>query len=80
MCVPLAKEWPTKKKIQMPGVVINTNQILAGELIFAEGGKPESPKKTPQSQIEINQSQSTYEPRIKPGCSVGGADDDHCAN
>ena len=66
MCVPPDKERPTKK-IQMPGVLINTNQILAGKLILAKGGKSESPKKILQSQIEINQSQPTYEPRIKPG-------------
>ena len=40
-------------------------QILAGKLIFAEGGKPESLEKSPRSQIEINQSQPTYEPWIE---------------
>ena len=32
---------------------------------FAEGGKPESLEKSPRSQIEINQSQPTYEPWIE---------------
>ena len=38
-------------------------QILAGKLIFC--GKPENPEKNPRSQIEINQSQPTYLPRIE---------------
>ena len=41
--------------------------ILAWKLIFAEGGKPGNPAKNTRSQIEINQSQPTYEPRIEPG-------------
>ena len=43
-----------------------TTLVLAGNLIFAEGGKPKNPEKKPGSQIEINQSQPTYEPRIEP--------------
>ena len=40
-----------------------TTQISAGNSILVEGGKPE---KSPRSQIEINQSQPTYEPSIEP--------------
>ena len=54
------------------GVVTQSLEILAPKLIFAEGGKPE---KNLRSQIEINQSQPRYEPRIEPG-----AGDDHSAN
>ena len=39
---------------------------------FVEGGKPKDLEKSPQSQIEINQSQPTYEPRIEPGGRSGG--------
>ena len=44
----------------------SATQILAGKLIFVEGGKPKDLEKNPRSQIEINQSQPTYEPRIEP--------------
>ena len=46
----------------------STTQNLAGKLIFVEGGEPE---KNPRSQIEINQSQPTYEPGWNPGGSGG---------
>ena len=39
-------------------------------MIFVEGGKLENPEKSPRSQIEINQSQPTYEPRIEPGSQL----------
>ena len=45
----------------------STTQILAGKLIFVEGRKLRNPEKHPWSQIEINQSQPTYKPRIEPG-------------
>ena len=44
-----------------------TTQILAGKLIFVEEGKPKDSEKNPRSQIEINQSQPTYEPWLEPG-------------
>ena len=39
---------------------------------FVEGGKPKDLEKNPRSQIEINQSQPMYEPRIEPGGRSGG--------
>ena len=33
---------------------------------FLGGRRTENPEKNPRSQIEINQSQPTYEPRIEP--------------
>ena len=63
----LRSEWLPRLPSQR--LVINTLDDIdfGGKVDFVEGGKLENPEKKPRSQIEINQSQPTYKPRIKPG-------------
>lgn len=45
----------------------STTDIGVKADLVLERGKPENPEKNPGSQIEVNQSQLTYEPRIELG-------------